>query len=555
MITIHDKWEKVVDGQARADLEGLLPAFLTSCRWFGGKAKSIRSAKFADILRVDSSDSPMLLGFVEVSYSERDVETYSVLMTVAFEAEADRIERDYPSAVIGPIKVIGAQGNHVGVLYDALWNEDCAYSILASMGQGAQFQGTSGTVMGSATALFDKVPDRTRTAPISVMKAEQSNTSVKFDDCVIMKLYRRVEPGINPELEIGRVLTARNFRHSPSLVGALEYHRSSNDPTTLVLAQTFVANHGNAWEYTLSQLSHYFDRVSSSASNNRSFEPDFVDAARLLGRRTGELHLALGETSDDPAFAAEVCSPSYIQSRVQAMQQSATHALTLLRGRLSTLSDTNQAQAHVVLEQQSLILERLESLGSSPITAMRIRCHGDYHLGQVLYTGEDFVIIDYEGEPARPLAERRAKHVPVVDLAGMVRSFHYAAHAALRQRGEFHSTSQMTQRLISWAEQWYQSARTAFLEGYHAIAGEAPFSPRSHQEFHVLLDTHLLDKALYELAYELNNRPDWVDLPLTGILQCMNALTAPSDRVVWGEQKETAGGSCATGQPGSVVKQ
>ena len=555
MITIHEKWEGVIDGQARADLEGLLPAFLTSSRWFGGKAKTIRSAKFTDILRVDRSDSPMLLGFVEVSYSERDVETYTILMTAAFEAEADRIRRDHAGAVIGAVKALSPQGNHVGVLYDALWNEECAYSLLASMGQGAQFQGTSGTVVGSATALFDEVADRPPSAAISVMKADQSNTSVKFGDRVIMKLYRRVEPGINPELEIGRTLTARNFRHSPSLVGALEYHQSRNEPTTLVLAQTFVANHGNAWEYTLSQLSHYFDRISSSAPNNRSFEPDFMNSARLLGRRTGELHMALSETSDDPAFAAEACSSSYIQTRVQAMQQSAIRALTLLRGRWSTLSETSQAQAEVVLGQQSLILDRLESLGSSPLTAMRIRCHGDYHLGQVLYTGEDFVIIDYEGEPARPLAERRAKQIPIVDLAGMVRSFHYAAHAALRQRGDFHVTSQTTQSSISCAEQWYQGARGAFLQGYRTIAGEAPFSPRSHQEFHLLLDTHLLDKALYELAYELNNRPDWVDLPLTGILQCMNTSTAASNRVVWAERKENTGGSCATGQPGDVVKQ
>ncbi len=351
MITIQNNWERVIDSQARRDLEGLLPAFLTSSRWFGGKAKTIRSAKFMDILPIGGSDSPMLLGFVEVSYSESDVETYTVLMTAAFEAEADRIRSDHASAVIGAIKVLGPQGNHIGVLYDALWNEECAYSLLASMGQGAQFQGTSGTVVGSATALFDEVAVRPHAAAINVMKAEQSNTSVKFGDRVILKLYRRVEPGINPELEIGRTLTARNFRHSPSLVGALEYHQSRNEPTTLVLAQTFVANHGNAWEYTLSQLSHYFERISSSASNHRSCEPtaagkpnhppattdvffDFMDSARLLGQRTGELHMALGETSDDPAFAADTCSSLYIQSRVQSMQQSAIRALTLLRGRL-----------------------------------------------------------------------------------------------------------------------------------------------------------------------------------------------------------------------------
>ena len=571
MITIYDNWEGVVDGQARTDLEGLLPAFLMSARWFGGKAKTIRSATFTDILRVDREAAPMLLGFVEVSYSEGERETYTVLMTAAFETEAARITRDHANAIIGAVNVLGPHENHHGVLYDALWNEDCAYSLLASMGQRAQFKGSSGTVVGSATALFDQAAVRPYAAPVCVMKAEQSNTSVKFGDRVIMKLYRRVEPGVNPELEIGRTLTARNFRHSPSLVGALEYHQDHHEPTTLALAQTFIANQGNAWEYTLSQLSLYLDHVSS-ASNNISCAPpaaekpgrpsattdlffDIIDAARLLGRRTGELHMVLGEASRDPAFAAEPCSSSYVQSRVQAMQQSAVRALSLLSGRLSALSETNQAKARMVLEQKSGILDRLGSLIGSPLTAMRIRCHGDYHLGQVLYTGQDFVIIDYEGEPARPLSERRAKHIPIVDLAGMIRSFHYAAHAALRQRGEHQPTEQTTQSLVSWAEQWYQRARTAFLRGYHAIAGEAPFSPRSQQEFHLLLDAHLLDKALYELAYELNNRPDWVALPLTGILQCMDASTATSDGEMWAERKESTGASCATTQPRDEVNQ
>lgn len=572
MITIHNNWEGVFDGSARTDLEGLLPAFLTSSRWFGGKAKTIRSVKFTDILRVDRGEAPMWLGFVEVSYAEGGVETYQVPMTAAFEAEADRITRDHASAVIGAVTVIGPQGNQVGVLYDALWNEDCAYSLLASMGQRAQFQGSSGTVVGSATTLFDEAAVQREISPVSVMKAEQSNTSVRFGDHVIMKLYRRVEPGVNPELEIGRTLTARNFRHSPSLVGALEYHHARKEPTTLALAQTFIANQGNAWESTLSQLSRYFDSVSSpdrkktsielvttarphdpSATTDRFF--GFVDSADLLGRRTGELHMVLGEGSLDPAFAPERCSSTYVASRVQAMHRAAICALTLLGRRLSALSDVDQAQARRVLEQERAILDRLGALNRAPLTAMRIRCHGDYHLGQVLYTGQDFVIIDYEGEPARPLAERRAKHIPIVDLAGMIRSFHYAAHAALRQRGEPQPVERGTQSLVSWAEQWYQTARTAFLRGYHTIAGKAPFSPRSQEEFHLLLDVHLLDKAVYELTYELNNRPDWVVIPLTGILQCVDSPTPTSDRRDWAEREEDADASCATEQSRDEVNQ
>jgi trehalose synthase-fused probable maltokinase len=570
MITIQDSWERAFDGPVLANVEALLPAFLTSSRWFGGKAKTIRSATFSDVLRTDMGEVPMVLGFVEVSYAEEGVETYTLPMTAAFEAEADRIKRDHPNAVIGALHVVHSRGDHAGVLYDALWNEDCAYSLLTAMGRRAQFRGSTGTVVGTATGLFDAIAIRPDTSPASVMKADQSNTSVKFGDRIIMKLYRRVEAGMNPELEIGRTLTARNFRHSPSLVGALEYTHERAEPTTLALAQTFIANQGNAWEYMLSRLSLYFDRVSSlhnmvspSPATGRPIDPSMtadrffgcIDAADLLGRRTGELHLMLGLPSPDPLFAPESCSSSYVQSRIHAMQRSATHALTLLRSRLSALPGMDQEPANMVLEQEPVILDRLGSLDRMPLTAMRIRCHGDYHLGQVLYTGQDYVIIDYEGEPARPLAERRAKHLPMVDLAGMIRSFHYAAHVALRQRNDYPSSQPAKAAFIPRAEQWYQSARAAFLRSYCAVAGKAPFSPRSQEEFNLLLNVHLLDKAMYELGYELNNRPAWIALPLTGILQCLDLCTEGGNQDVRTDDDEGRLFPCATEQPKDEVSQ
>jgi trehalose synthase-fused probable maltokinase len=572
MITIHDNWEGIFDGPARAEVEAWLPAFLTAARWFGGKAKTIRSTTFSEILRVDRGETAMVVGFVEVLYAEGERETYTIPMTAAFEVEAARIKREQPQVVIGTFNVVDPQGNHAGVLYDALWNRDCAYSLLTSMGRHAQFRGSSGTLVGSATELFDEDTMRLNTAPVSVMKAEQSNTSVKFDDRVIMKLYRRSEPGVNPELEIGRVLTARHFRHSPSLVGALEYTGEHAEPTTLALAQTFLTNQGNAWEYVLSQLSLHFASLSSreggnmastSASTEQPNGPstttdsfiDFADCASLLGRRTGELHVVLGQPSQEAAFAPEACSKSYVQSRIQSMLRSATHALTLLRNRLSALSISDQEQAKRVLEQEAIILDRFESLNRSPLTALRIRCHGDYHLGQVLYTGQDFVIIDYEGEPARSLAERRLKHLPIVDLAGMIRSFHYAAHAALRQAAGHHPIDRATQILLPWAEEWYRSARAAFLKGYHAVAGKAGFSPHSQQEHDLLLDVYLLDKAVYELTYELNNRPDWVALPLAGIRQCVEFSIASHEGDIWAECEQDVCDPCTTGQPRDEVNQ
>ena len=314
---------------------------------------------------------------------------------------------------------------------------------------------------------------------------------------------------------------------------------------TLALAQRFIANQGNAWDYTLSQLSKYFSRIDDLpqkeiAASSATIQIDspsapedlyfgFIDAARLLGRRTGELHNALSETRADPAFAPEPCSTSYVRQRIQAMQRSTTQAMALLRDRFSTLSASDREQAQTVLKLEPTILDRMESLSRVPLTAMRVRCHGDYHLGQVLYTGQDFIIIDYEGEPARPLAERRGKHLPLIDLAGMIRSFHYAAHVSLRQRGQQAGNRRMP-HLEPWAEQWYQSVRATFLAGYRAVAGKKHFSPQSEHEFDLLLDLHLLDKAIYELTYELNNRPDWVALPLKGITQCMDSSGAGGDQ-------------------------
>lgn len=563
MIRVQDHWKAALEGPPRAEFEQLLPAFLAASRWFGGKAKTIRSAKLADILQEQDGDGSMVLGLIDVSYHEGGADTYALPMTAAFDMEADRIRRDHPQAIIAALTVVQPKQELSGILYDALWNQDCAYSLLTSMNRRQPLLGAAGTVAGSATDLFNKVAPCAHPSSSSVLKGEQSNTSVKFGDCAIMKLYRRIEPGMNPELEVGRALTARRFAHSPSLIGALEYVRQQAEPMTLALAQSFVANQGNAWDYTLAQLSRCVDRIlapdhKAAGRGQATAEPSgqepamsdllfsYRDSAHLLGRRTGELHLALGQPSDTAAFAPESCTESYVQSRVQIMQQSATHALALLRRRLPSLSETDRKQAGTVLEQEPTLLNRLEALARQPLSTLRIRCHGDYHLGQVLYTGRDFVIIDFEGEPAKPLAARRAKLLPMVDLAGMIRSFHYAAHVALRVAHTRHSALPVTSNLLPSLEQWYRTAREAFLRGYQTTAGQAAFSPRSQEEFTLLLDVHILDKALYELTYELNNRPDWVALPLTGLLQCVKPSQAAEDT----EYGETVTGGSLPGPAG-----
>jgi maltose alpha-D-glucosyltransferase/alpha-amylase len=317
---------------------------------------------------------------------------------------------------------------------------------------------------------------------------------------------------------------------------------------TAGILQEFVPNQGDAWKFTLDNLSGYFE--TAIARDPKAFEPPqldrlsislldveipaeareligaYLESAKLLGRRTAELHLALASNTDDPNFAPEPFNEFHRQSLYHGMLGSANRAMVLLRQRLKYLAEPTLSDAKKVLSREQDIRKCFQALRERRIDAVRIRCHGDYHLGQVLYTGKDFYIIDFEGEPARAISERRLKRSPLRDVASMLRSFQYAAQAVLygdvpgviaRARPEDWET------LGGWARYWTRWVGLAFLRDYLHTAGDAPFLPKSRESLSIMLLTFLLDKALYEMVYELNNRPGWVRLPLHGILQLVEA--------------------------------
>jgi maltose alpha-D-glucosyltransferase/alpha-amylase len=379
------------------------------------------------------------------------------------------------------------------------------------------------------------------------MQAEQSNTSVVYGDRLILKIYRRLEEGVNPDVEIGRFLTEqREFANTPPVAGALEYRPRGGAPMTLGLLQGYVANQGDAWSMTLDTLGRYFERVLTEQMSPppdaprdsatllelaRAGLPELVcqqlgtyaERARLLGRRTAELHLALADAGQDSAFAPEPFTPFYQRSLYQSMRGQAARAMELLRKSIARLPEETRADARRVLEREPQIAARFRAVIERKIGGLRTRYHGDYHLGQVLFTGKDFVIIDFEGEPARPLSERRLKRSPLRDVAGMLRSFSYAAYTALL---ELSSGAQIRPEdraaAECWANHWSRWVSVAFLGAYLETAGQAAFLPRDPAELALLLDAFTLDKALYELAYELNNRPDWLCAPVNGILQLVS---------------------------------
>jgi maltose alpha-D-glucosyltransferase/alpha-amylase len=515
-------------------------------RWFSGKARSIESVEIIEVVPVPTGRLKAFLLLAQVTYTEGQSDTYALPLILAHSGQAP-----FPQAsdrLLPAIHLEGRDGREGAILYDALWDKEFPKVLLEAVYSGHSFKGAKGELVAFPTETFHKAwdPGQSTLEP-SVMRAEQSNTSIRFGDQFILKFYRRLEEGMNPDLEIGAFLTDKaSFAHTPFLGGALEYRRPQAPPMALGILQAFVPNQGDAWRYTLAELESYFERITCQDPSNlesllarasflgrgdaeappeaQALMGPYWNAAGLLGRRTAQLHLALASGSDDPDFAPEPFAAPFQRRQYESMRNLTVRALRLLEKRLPSLPSSVQREAEAILRRETEILRRFDSFGSQEVTAQCIRIHGDYHLGQVLWTGSDFVIIDFEGEPARSLAERRTKRCALQDVAGMLRSFHYAAYTVLHERmSRDASREKRNEHLEPWARGWHRWASARFLREYLRVAGKARFLPQSPGELFTLLNAYLLEKAAYELGYELNNRPDWVRLPLRGILQVLES--------------------------------
>ena len=402
-------------------------------------------------------------------------------------------------------------------------------TLFQSLACGASYPGQAGELVAQPSPYFAEDCQRQLTPLDSfVSRAEQSNSSIVFGDRYILKLFRKLEPGINPDIEIGHYLTEHKFAHTPAVLGALEYRDASGIVYAAGILQEFVANEGDAWKYTLSSLSEFFGKALAQPnvlvlrtqdplllanepvpSEVASLIGPYLASAALLGRRTAEMHIALASSSAS-AFQPELFTAEHANLLHQDLVAQALTTFALVREKHSSAE---------LLSLEPRVLESFSFLLSKPITVSLIRHHGDYHLGQVLYTGSDFMIIDFEGEPARPLAERRARTVALKDVAGMLRSFHYAAYAAMYGLVSGVPTdAESLAKVDKWAAVWSAWVGAAYLRAYFDQAEGYAFTPSSEQERRTLLHAFLLQKALYEVAYELNNRPGWVGIPIRGIV-------------------------------------
>jgi maltose alpha-D-glucosyltransferase/alpha-amylase len=461
-------------------------------------------------------------------------------MAFATDAVAEQLRAASPFAVIAEL----AAGGRRGVLHDALSSPAFGQALLEMICARRRSKGLHGEVEGSRLPGWRRIVGDAAPPPPAAHKTEQSNSALLYGDRCLLKLFRRLDVGINPDLEISRFLTRQDFRHVPPVVGALEYCGPKEECRSLAMVSGYVANAKDGWVMALDALGRYYDRASAlSARGERppvcggdwvlvgASDPSppvleivgtYLESARQLGERTAELHLALAADPEDQAFAPEPFTPHYVRGLFQSMRNLAMQNLRLLRKQLKALPEDVVPLAERVLAREAEIIQRYRPLFEQRMVARRIRVHGDYHLGQVLWTGRDFVILDFEGEPAVALGERRIKRSPLRDVAGMMRSFQYAAYAGLYQQVERGSLPpENLAGFEPWARCWNRVVSRAYLRSYLEALGPSELLPASAEHRQLLLQASLMNKAVYELGYELNHRPDWLRIPLRGILELL----------------------------------
>ncbi len=509
-------WDALLDSSMRGIVEKhTLVPFLQRQRWFGGKARSIASARFIDWTTVRRGAHPAFLSFVNVEYRDGGREQYLLPLSMAGGADAEPIEQQHGAAIVARIT-----GARKGVLYDGLFDAGVCRALLDTLGRDGEIRMRHGRLIGTAEPGFRSGTYDAATLPVRWTTPDQSNSSVLFGWQLIMKMFRRLETGLNPDVEIGQFLTARGFDRVPQMLGTLTYDHRDKGPSSVLMLQRFAANQGNAWDVTVEELRRYFERVKTlppmAPGTDADVVLEYVAPTETLGRRTGELHVALASTAGGPDFAPERLTAADLKALAKDMRAHAVEELRLLETALPQLDARHEELARELLAQQTELLQDFEAVAHLRSGGARIRCHGDYHLGQILIAEADVVIIDFEGEPARPLAERSRKSSPLRDVAGMLRSFGYATMTGLS--AATHTRPEDAEALAPWARLFESCVSEAFLRAYRDATAGTDWLPQDEDDFDVLLHAFMMDKALYELAYELNNRPDRIYIPLRGLL-------------------------------------
>jgi len=493
-----------------------LPRYIETQRWYAAKGTAIDRARIADHVLWQEGKLSWLVTLLDLEGGGERT-SYFMPLALAWEERDEERVRNLSTAAVAKIR----QQANVGLMGDAFADEMFCRAVVSAMAASKEIAMSQGKLQFRPTSAFDQLAGSDfNSLPVDRPRGSSSNTVVTIGERLILKGYRRLRTGANPELELGRYLTeVAQYPNCAPLAGALEYMSNDGEARLLALLQGYIANQGDGWTHSLEYVQRHLEQHRTAPAGDAvpvNVHEGYLALMRVLAVRTAELHRALAQPTRDPAFAPQPLTRDDIDAYRQRAADEARDALGMLKSALDQVPAADRDRAGAVLAQGDKVMARIDAMSSLVPQGLKIRIHGDYHLGQVLVTRNDFVIIDFEGEPGHSLEQRSAKQSPLRDVAGMLRSFSYVQHSALRNVA--HNEAEVA-KLAPLARAWESAVRAAFLSAYGAAASGANlYGPEALQPGVGLLGLFELEKALYELRYELGNRPGWAGIPLQGIL-------------------------------------
>jgi maltose alpha-D-glucosyltransferase/alpha-amylase len=512
--------ETLFKGRERTAFERTTaPQFLATRRWFAGKGKTIASTKLIDFatMRSRSGQDDILVPLLSVELRGGERQNYFIPLAL----EEGREEEELLPYAVARVR----RGPRMGLLYGAGSSPNFAVSLLDALRRGDEVQTTEGgRLRFTKTAVLADYPD-VDPSTVKRLSVEQSNTSVAVGEQMILKLYRRLQSGTHPEIEVGRFLTeVAGFRNTPELLGSVEHVSADGTTTALAVLQRFVRNQGDAWTWSIETLKRELDTATfvseQDAASLEEVLADYLPTVRTIGRRTAELHLAFTTPSDDPAFAVEELTVADVRAAAADAKDQGQRAFAAIERLARDAPEATAAAMQALAARRDECWALIDRLSVPPAGAVKTRVHGDYHLGQVLIVQNDVMIVDFEGEPARPADERRTKSSPLRDVAGMLRSFAYVAETAARNV-EQRVVAGAAPRLAELAQACRQVVEAAFMQAYEDVARDTTVWVPDPATRGNLLQLHVLAKALYEINYEASHRPEWIEIPVRGVLSIL----------------------------------
>ena len=498
----------------------LLP-YLSTRRWFAAKGKRIVDMRFREATEWSTPEGSWLMAFLQVDIEGEEPHLYFLPLAIAWEAKGNDPLHTLGASVLAKVR----QKERMGVLYGAFGNPDFARALARSMARNEELPFAGGKLRMLSTSAYVPLAEAI-SQEVRLPALEQSNTGVFLGNRLYLKGYRRMHAGINPEVEVGRFLTdVSPFPNIAPLAGALEYIDAQGQAKTLAVLQKFVENQGDVWTYTQEYLERFLATplvpADPSAEPAESDPHSFFHAqARVLGQRIGEMHQAFFKAQGEPAFAPEPVSADDLARWKTGVLEEAHGTLRDLEARLQGMAEPVRTQAANLLQAAPLLEQRINNVNIDIAGLMKTRYHGDLHFGQLVLVQNDFVILDFEGEPSRPIEERRRKHSPLRDVAGMLRSASYAAQAVLRRGAIDHPDRQEGVREA--LREWEKGTVAAAMAGYRERVVGLASVPADENDMGALIDLFVIEKALYELRYEMDNRPDWLSIPVAGLMGILN---------------------------------